>query len=86
MSIYFSTKFVRKAKLLTKKDKSLKNSLDKQISLFETNPSHPSLKLHKLKGRRSTQYAVWIKGNLRALCIKDKSGYLFVNLVTHDRY
>ena len=86
MNVYFSTKFIKKAKLLAKKDKDLKSSLDKQISLFKTDPSHPSLKFHKLKGKRSTQYAVWIKGDLRALCIKDQDSYLFVNLVSHDQY
>ena len=86
MKVYFSTKFVKKAKLLTKNNKSLKDSLDKQISLFKENPAHPSLRFLKLKGERSSQLAIWIKGDLRALCVKDKDGYLFVNLVSHDKY
>jgi len=32
------------------KDKKLVKKIQKQILLFETNPGHPSLKLHKLSG------------------------------------
>ena len=86
MNVYFSTKFVKKTRSLTNKDRSLKNSLDKQISLFKKDPSHPSLRFHKLKGKRSRQIAIWIRGDLRALCTKDGDGYLFIDLVTHDEY
>lgn len=86
MNIYFSTKFVKKVTALTKRNKNLKKSLDKQISLFKTNLNHPSLKLHKLKGKRSDQLAIWIKRDLRALCVKEGDNYLFVNLITHDEY
>lgn len=86
MNVYFSSRFIRKVKLLTKNDKSLKKSLEKQISLFKTNPGHPALRYHRLKGKRSDQIAIWMRGDLRALCIKDKDGYLFVNLISHDEY
>ena len=86
MNVYFSSKFIKKAKILTKNNKDLKKSLEKQISVFKSNPRHPSLKFHKLKGKRLNQMAIWIKGDLRALCIKDKDEYLFTNLITHDEY
>lgn len=86
MNVYFSSKFIRKVRLATKNNKGLKTSLDKQISLFKINPNHPSLKFHKLKGKRSIQMAIWIKGDMRALCAKIRDGYLFVNLISHDEY
>jgi len=86
MNIYFSSRFIKKSKQLIKKDKSLKDSLDTQISLFITNPNHPSLKLHKLKGKRSKQLAIWIKGDLRTLCIKNVNDLIFIDLIKHDEY
>jgi len=86
MNVYFSSKFIRKTKLLTKNNKNLKKALEKQISLFKTNPNHPSLRFHRLKGKRSDQISIWIKGDLRALCIKDKGDFVFVNLISHDEY
>lgn len=86
MNIYFSSRFIKKSKQLIKKDKNLKDSLDKQLSLFKTGPNHPSLKFHKLKGKRSKQLAIWIKEDLRALCIKDVNDFVFIDLIKHDEY
>jgi len=86
MKLFFSKDFKKKAEKLTKKNTSLKKQFAKQFNLFQENPNHPSLKLHQLKGKRSKQLAIWIKGNLRALCIKSKQGYIFINLITHDQY
>jgi len=33
-----------------KKDKKLAGKIQKQIALFESNPKHPSLRIHKLSG------------------------------------
>jgi proteic killer suppression protein len=86
MIIHFTQAFQKKAQKLCKKDNSLREDLAKQISIFQVNPHHPSLRLHKLHGRRSEQYAIWIKGDLRALSIKNGNVYIFFELVTHDQY
>jgi len=86
MNFRLTTSFERKASKLCQKDSQLKIELIKQFIFFQQNPHHPSLKLHKLQGKRSTQYAIWIQGDLRALCIKDGDMYIFFDLVTHDQY
>ena len=86
MNVYFTPKFIRRSKSLTKKNKHLKGILEKQITLFKLNSTHPSLKLHRLKGKRSKQLAVWVKGDLRALCVKEKNDYVFFDLVSHNEY
>lgn len=89
MNIELTDSFKKKIKKLTQKDPGLKTALIKQLQLFKNNPHHPSLRLHKLKGTRSEQVAIWIKGDLRALGIKSrtiKDTYVFFDLITHDEY
>lgn len=64
--------FQKKVQKLCKKDSQLRQALTKQFSLFQEDYRHPSLKLHKLKGKRSEQYAIWIIGDLRALGIRGR--------------
>ena len=86
MRVYISTNFVKKSSKLISKNPQLEQRLIKQIVLFKTNKQHPSLKLHKLRGQRSSQLAIWIEGDLRALCIQDNDEYVFFDLVKHDEY
>jgi mRNA-degrading endonuclease YafQ of YafQ-DinJ toxin-antitoxin module len=85
MIIYLTAKFKKKVKKLSH-DRLLKARLQKQLKLFQKNIYHPSLKLHKLKGKRSEQFAIWIEGDLRALAVKDGEDWIFFDLVTHDEY
>jgi len=80
MKIEFTDAFKKKVQQVNRKTPQLKSSLKKQFNLFRSNPHHPSLRLHKLKGTRSEQYAIWIKGDLRALSIKSTTNsdtYIF---------
>jgi len=80
MNLEFTYSFKKKAQKIARKNPLLKTALIKQFRLFKTNPYHPSLRLHKLKGVKSEQYAIWIKGDLRALSIKsniNKNTYIF---------
>lgn len=89
MNIEFTDDFQSKILKLLKKDSNLKVTFQKQFHLFKSNPNYPSLHLHKLTGKRSEQYAISIKGNLRALSIKSrykKDTYIFFDIVTHDQY
>jgi mRNA-degrading endonuclease YafQ of YafQ-DinJ toxin-antitoxin module len=86
MNFSLTKSFQNKAQKLCKKDFKLRSELIKQFSLFQQDHRHPSLKLHKLKGKRSKQYAIWIVGDLRALGIIDDDMYVFFDLVTHDQY
>ena len=89
MNIEFTDEFKKKTQQFIKKNPQLRSSFKKQLTLFKINPFHPSVRLHKLKGTRSEQYAIWIKGDLRALAIKSRTHtetYIFFDLVTHDEY
>ena len=86
MKLDFTNSFKRKTKKLFQKDPQVRTDFIKQFSLFQKNQKHPSLKLHKLKGERLGQYAIWIKGDLRALGVKEKDKFIFFDLVTHYEY
>ena len=89
MDIELTDLFKKKAQKLIQKDPTLSSILKKQFNLFKSNPLYPSLHLHKLQGKRSEQYAIKIKSDLRALSIKSKDSkdtYIFFDLVTHDEY
>lgn len=86
MNIHLTEYFQKKVRKLCQKDRHLAKQFTQQLALFQQNPQHPSLKLHKLQGKRSEQYAVWIKANLRALSIWEGDTIVFFDLITHDQY
>lgn len=86
MNFSLTQSFQKKAQKLCKKDYKLRQAFIKQFSMFQEDHTHPSLRLHKLRGKRSEQYAVWILGDIRALGIKSEDGYVFFDLVSHDEY
>src|ERR1700751_4683367 len=45
---------------IQRKDKKLANRIEKQILLFEENPKHPSLRVHKLSGNRENMWSISI--------------------------
>lgn len=52
--------FIVREKAFVKRHPELVERYKKILRLLELNPSHPSLKLHKLKGRFSDKHAVSI--------------------------
>jgi mRNA-degrading endonuclease YafQ of YafQ-DinJ toxin-antitoxin module len=77
---------IKKSRKLCLKNSKLRSTLIKQFSLFNEDPTHPSLKLHKLQGKRSEHYAVWIISDLRAIAVKSGDKFIFFDLITHDEY
>ena len=62
------------------------NGYKKVLRLLELNPDHPSLKLHKLKGKFYNKHAVSITYSYRiifAFAIVE-SGILLINVGHHD--
>ena len=86
MRIKLTTSFEKKAKKYIKKNPQLDKAIRKQLKILVIDDKHPSLRLHKLEGKRSNQYAIWIKGDLRAIAVKKGDNYIFHNLITHDEY
>lgn len=65
--IVFTESYVKRAKKFIKKHPEVINQYKKTLKLLEINPSHPSLRLHKLKGVISEFYSVSINLSYRIM-------------------
>lgn len=71
---------------IQKNDKKLAKRIQKQIALFEENPKHPSLRLHKLTGSQDNVWSISISKSLRMLYrILDEDSAYFFDIGTHDQ-
>ena len=86
MNIYPTPKFLRHLKQKVKKTPSLKSTIKAKLDLLLKNPKHPSLRFHKLKGKRINQYSISIEKNLRITFLKQKNNYILTDLIPHDQY
>ncbi len=84
--IIFTESYVKRATKFIKKHPELLKQYEKTIQLMELNPSHPSLRLHKLEGRLSDYYSVSINMSYRItidFIIQDKE-IIPINIGKHD--
>ena len=63
--IIYTDSYIKKAKKFVKKHPELLTQYEKTLKLLEINPSHPSLRLHKLEGKLSDLYSVSINISYR---------------------
>ena len=58
--------------------------IQKQLVMFSHNPTHPSLRTHKLKGNLENSWSISIEANLRMLYRIDDNEIVFFAIGTHD--
>jgi toxin HigB-1 len=58
--IIYTDSYIKRAKRFVKKHPELISQYEKTLKLLELNPSHPSLRLHKLHGKLTELYSVSI--------------------------
>ena len=84
--IIYTESYVKRAKKFAQKHPELLNQYKKTLLLLELNPSHPSLRLHKLEGRFSEYYSVSINMTYRItidFLIKEKE-IIPINVGKHE--
>ena len=84
--IIFTESYVKRATKFIKKHPELLKQYEKTLQLMELNPSHPSLRLHKLEGRLSDYYSVSINMSYRItidFIIQDNE-IIPINIGKHD--
>lgn len=86
MNIRTTAYFDKNLSKKIRKNPHLKVKVKKQIELLRENLRHPSLKLHKLTGKRAHEYSFWIEGNLRITFMIINNEILFTDIITHDEY
>lgn len=86
MNIRTTAYFDKNLSKKIRKNPQLKAKVKKQIELLKENLRHPSLKLHKLTGKRAQEYSFWVEGNLRITFMIIGNVILFTDIITHDEY
>jgi mRNA-degrading endonuclease YafQ of YafQ-DinJ toxin-antitoxin module len=74
-SIVFTESYIKRAKKFFSKNPEVIPQYEKALKLLQLNPAHPSLRLHKLRGKLSKLFSVSINITYRItvlLIIKDK--------------
>jgi len=86
IKIIYSDSYKKKAKKFIKKHPDLVLQYEKTIELLELNPHHLSLRLHKLTGKLSDLYSVYINITYRLsieFLIQDEK-IIPVDIGTHE--
>lgn len=63
--IVYTDSYLRRERRFFKKHPELLSQYEKTLKLLELNPGHPSLRLHRLRGRLSELYSVSINISCR---------------------
>jgi mRNA-degrading endonuclease YafQ of YafQ-DinJ toxin-antitoxin module len=85
-NIIFTESYNKRAKKFLKKHPELIPQYSKTLKLLETNPFHPSLRLHRLKGKLSELYSVSINISYRIsiFFMVDNDFIVPVDIGSHD--
>ena len=84
--ILYTESYLKRAGKFIKKHPDLISQYEKTLKILEINPYHPSLRLHKLRGRLSELYSVSINISYRItiiFLIKDDK-IIPIDLGSHD--
>jgi mRNA-degrading endonuclease YafQ of YafQ-DinJ toxin-antitoxin module len=84
--IIYTDSYVKKAKKFAAKHPEVLPQYKKTLQLLEINPLHPSLRLHKLKGKHENYFSVSINITYRItldFLIMEKKIFP-INVGTHD--
>lgn len=84
--IIYTESYIKRAKKFVQKHPELLNQYKKTLLLLEINPTHPSLRLHKLEGKYSEYYSVSINMTYRITIdfVIKKKEIIPINIGTHS--
>ena len=85
MDFQISEDLDNELKKIKYRDKKLAGRIEKQLSLFQQNHLHPSLRVHKLSGQLNSIWSIYIDSSIRMLYILDEGGAYFFDIGTHDQ-
>ncbi len=86
--LIFTDSYLEREKRFLKRHPELIDRYKKVLKLLELNPNHPSLRLHKLKGKLSGKYSVSITMSYRIIltfAVTEK-GIVLIDVGSHDIY
>ena len=86
--LIFTESYLKREKKFFKKHPELIERYKKVLKLLELNPNHPSLRLHKLRGKLDDKYSVSITMSYRIIltfAVTEK-GIVLIDIGSHDIY
>jgi toxin HigB-1 len=84
--LIYTESYIKRAKKFARQHPDIILQYEKTLKLLEINPFHPSLSLHKLKGKLKKFYSVSINISYR-ICIDfiiDENKIILIDIGTHD--
>lgn len=84
--IIYPESYIRRARKFIKRHPELIGQYRKTLELLEINPSHPSLRLHPLKGKLAGLHSISINIGYRISLemVISEQEIILVNIGTHD--
>lgn len=82
--VSFSPTFQKKYQKIKATDPELGLLIKKQLQQFKSNPHHPSLRTHKLKGNLKQVFSISVTRKIRILFLEDHQ-YYFFDIGTHEQ-
>lgn len=84
MNFYYGSVFKTKFKKLVKSNPKLAKKISKTILEFGSKPNYPSLRLHKLTGKKFNQWSLSVSKSLRITFVYKEDGILITNFGKHE--
>lgn len=85
MNFDIAPKLKKELKNIKSHNYQLSQKIEKQLTLFQDNHTHPSLKTHKLTGKLGSYWSISIDKSIRMLFTVDENRVLFFDIGTHDQ-
>lgn len=80
----FSPDLLRKLKEIKSIDLKLFNKIQKKLEFFQSDPRHPSLRLHKVTRDIKDVWSISISKSVRMLYTESEEDLYFFEIGTHD--
>ena len=84
MIIHLTASYERKHKKLIKKNFKLRDNIKQKLQVFQKNQKHPSLRLHKLSGKKIEEWSISITDSIRVIFQYIPEGIVLTDIGTHD--
>lgn len=83
LEIYYTPNFQEDYSDLTSQ---LQKRVKRKIKLFKKDPSDPSLRTHKLKGKLEGLYSFWVTEKYRIVFMREKNKAYLLHIGDHKLY
>ena len=84
--LVFTDTYLKREQRFLKRHPNLVERYKKVLRLLEINPAHPSLRLHKLKGRFAGKYSASVTSSYRIILtfVVTEKGIVLLDIGAHD--